>query len=51
VADAWGGAVLREAMAHPLAPARRKAVTLRVARLAARRVERALDPGGAAGGP
>jgi hypothetical protein len=46
VADAWGGAVLREAMAHPLAPARRRALTLRVARLAARRVERMLDPGG-----
>ena len=35
VADAFGGAVLREAPAAPLAPARRKALTLAFARLAA----------------
>ncbi len=35
VADAFGGAVLREAPAVPLAPARRKALTLAFARLAA----------------
>lgn len=50
VADAWGGAVLREAAPHPLAPARRRALTLRFARLAARRAERALDPAGATAG-
>ena len=47
VADAWGGAVLREAPAHPLAPARRRALVLRIARLAARRAEAAADPDGA----
>ncbi len=51
VADAWGGAVLREPEPHPLAPARRRALMLRFARLGARRAERALDPGGAAEGP
>ena len=35
VADAFGGAVLREAGPVPLAPARRKALTLAFARLAA----------------
>lgn len=35
VADAFGGAVLREAPVVPLAPARRKALTLAFARLAA----------------
>jgi hypothetical protein len=38
VADAFGGAVLVEAPAIPLAPARRKALTLAFARLAALRV-------------
>lgn len=47
VADAWGGAVLREPVPHPLAPARRRALLLRFARLGARRVERTLDPAGA----
>ena len=37
VADGFGGAVLREASASPLAPARRKALTLSFARLAALR--------------
>jgi len=37
VADAFGGAVLREAAAAPLAGARRKALTLAFARLAALR--------------
>jgi hypothetical protein len=41
IADGFGGAVLREAPTHPLAPARRKAVTLRFARLAAARLLRA----------
>ena len=35
VADAFGGAVLNEPLASPLAPARRKALTLSFARLAA----------------
>jgi len=37
VADGFGGAVLREATATPLAPARRKALTLAFGRLAAMR--------------
>ena len=37
VADSFGGAVLREAPSTPLAPARRKALTLAFARLAAMR--------------
>ena len=37
VADAFGGAVLRDPPATPLAPARRKALTLAFARLAATR--------------
>jgi len=47
VADAWGGAVLREAPPHPLGGARRRALLLRFARLAARRAEAAADPDGA----
>lgn len=43
-ADAYGAAVLREAPAHPLAAARRKAVTLRFARLAAARLQTVFDP-------
>ncbi len=37
VADAFGGAVLREAPATPLVPARRKALTIAFGRLAAMR--------------
>ena len=37
VADGFGGAVVREAPSTPLAPARRKALTLAFARLAAMR--------------
>jgi hypothetical protein len=44
VADRHGGAILREPEAHPLVPARRKAVTLMFARLAAARLLRAGDP-------
>jgi hypothetical protein len=40
VADAYGGAIVRQAPAHPLPGARRKAVTLRFAALAARRLAR-----------
>ncbi|WP_337876738.1 DNA repair putative endonuclease MmcB [Elioraea sp.] len=46
VADAYGGAVLREAPHHPLAWARRRALLGRFARLAARRLEGLLDPAG-----
>lgn len=38
IADGFGGAILREPDTHRLAPARRKAVTLRFAHLAARRL-------------
>jgi hypothetical protein len=46
VADGFGGAIIRPAPAHKLPPARRKALTLRAARLAAWRLERraAVDP-------
>ena len=48
VADGFGGAVVREADPAPLKPARRKAVTLSFARLAAARLMRLKDgPGGA----
>jgi hypothetical protein len=40
VADGFGGAVVREAPVMPLAPARRKALTLAFARLAAMRMMR-----------
>lgn len=40
VADGFGGAVVREASATPLAPARRKALTLAFARLGALRTMR-----------
>lgn len=40
VADAFGGAVVRDAPASPLAPARRKALTLAFARLGALRTMR-----------
>ena len=40
VADGFGGAVVREAPSTPLAPARRKALTLAFARLAALRTLR-----------
>ena len=44
VADGFGGAVLREPQPTPLAAARRKAVTLRFARLAANRLNFATEP-------
>ena len=40
VADGFGGAVIRDAVASPLAPARRKALTLAFARLGAMRTLR-----------
>jgi hypothetical protein len=45
VADRYDAAVLREAPLRKLAPARRKAETLRFARRAARRLVGDLDPG------
>jgi hypothetical protein len=45
VADRYDAAVLREAPVRKLAPARRKAETLRFARRAARRLVGDLDPG------
>jgi len=44
-ADGFGAAVLREAVPHRLNPARRRALTLRFALLAAARLGRLLDPG------
>lgn len=44
VADAFSAAVLREAEPSGLAPARRKAITLRFALAAATRLERLTDP-------
>lgn len=46
IADRYGAAVVREAAARPLAPARRKAELLRVGRLAMRRIMFAADPDG-----
>lgn len=45
IADGFGAAILREAPEHRLAPATRKAVTLRFAQVAARRVHGLMDPG------
>lgn len=44
VADGYGAAILREAVPAPLAAARRKAVTLRLARIAAERLARQMLP-------
>jgi len=44
VADAWSGEVLRPAPAHRLSAARRKAVTIKLARLAATRLRQLTDP-------
>ncbi|HVF37828.1 MAG TPA: MmcB family DNA repair protein [Sphingomicrobium sp.] len=44
VADRYDAAVAREASIRPLAPARRKAETLRFARRAARRLSAQIDP-------
>lgn len=45
VADRYDAAVIREPATRPLAPARRKAETLRFARRAARRLSVQIDPG------
>jgi hypothetical protein len=44
LADDYGAEIVADAPAHPLAPARRKAVTLRFAHLAARRLMGIDDP-------
>ena len=44
VADGFGAAVLRHGVSTPLAPARRRALTLRFAIAAATRLRRHLDP-------
>jgi hypothetical protein len=44
VADAFGAAVLREGGTVPLSPGRRRALTLRFARVAAARLRRTIDP-------
>ena len=44
VADRFGGEILRESRRKPLNPARRRALTLRFAMIAAERLTRALDP-------
>ena len=44
VADAYGASLIRAAQDRPLNAARRRAVTLRFARLAARRLTGLLDP-------
>src|SRR5262245_66016633 len=46
IADRDGGESLRPAPEHKLAPARRKAMTLRVARVAALRLQGVIDPEG-----
>ncbi|MEL6318141.1 MAG: MmcB family DNA repair protein [Pseudomonadota bacterium] len=47
-ADAYGAALARAAPETPLAPARRRALTQRLARAAMRRLRRIDDPGAAA---
>lgn len=44
VADGYGGAILREAPSHRLAGATRRALTLRFAQVAARRIQQLIDP-------
>jgi len=44
MADAWGAEILRESTDGPLPAARRKAVTLLLARMAAMRLQSAADP-------
>ena len=46
IADDWESALLREAPPHPLAPARRRALLHRFARLAAGRLAALADPEG-----
>ncbi|SET66464.1 hypothetical protein SAMN05216200_10738 [Oceanicella actignis] len=48
IADGYGAELIRLPAPRPLPPARRKALTLRLAMAAARRLRAALDPGAAA---
>jgi hypothetical protein len=50
VADAFSASLIRDGGANPLAPARRRAVTLRFALAAATRLRRHLDPQSGLGG-
>ena len=45
VADGHDGAILRDSLETPLAPARRKALMLKLARLGADRIHVLMDPG------
>lgn len=49
LADRYGAAAIRDGPVHPLAGARRKAVSLRFGRLAAMRLQATLDPTAGAG--
>lgn len=44
VVDAYGGAIIREADAHPIAAATRKTMTIRIARMASSRLAAVNDP-------
>lgn len=44
VVDGYGGAILREAIPHPLVAASRKAVMLRIARISSSRLSAINDP-------
>jgi len=46
IADRYGGEIVRAAREHKLAGARRKAMTLRIVRTAAFRLQAAIDPEG-----
>ena len=46
IADRYGGEIVQPAPDHKLAGARRKAMTLRLARVAASRLQAAIDPEG-----
>jgi len=46
LADAYGGAIMRQAPEHRMAPATRRAVLMRFAHAAAHRLHRLSDPGG-----
>lgn len=44
-ADAYAGDLIRQPSQHPLSPARRKALTLSIARMATMRLHARIDPG------
>jgi len=45
LADSYAGEIIRDAERHPLTPARRRALMLSIARLAAMRLHARIDPG------